>query len=87
MCCWVTLLRFGFFSIFWVENEKIQELNGFQRQIFYFLNWRTYSESEKEAFIEYDEVRAVIPERWWTFLFTIKFICIQKPAIRSFSSF
>lgn len=52
MCPWVTLLRFGLFSIFLVENEKIQELNGFQRQIFYFLNWRTYSESEKEAFIE-----------------------------------
>ena len=87
MCPRVTLLRFGLFSIFLVKNEKIQELNGFQRQIFYFLNWRTYSESEKEAFIEYDKVRAVIPERWWTFLFTIKFICIQKPTIRSFSSF
>ena len=87
MCPWVTLLRIGLFSIFLVKNEKIQELNGFQRQIFYFLNWRTYSESEKEAFIEKDKVGAVIPERWWTFLFTIKFICIQKPAIGSFSSF
>lgn len=35
----------------------------FKRHIFYFLNRRTYSESEKEAFIEYDKVRAVIPER------------------------
>ena len=56
MCPRVTLLRFGLFSIFLVKNEKIQELNGFQRQIFYFLNWRTYSESEKEAFIGYDKV-------------------------------
>ena len=87
MCRWVTPLRLGFFSIFLVENEKIQELNGFQRQIFYFLNWRTYSKSEKEAFIGYDKVGAVVPERWWTFLFTIKFTCTQKPAIRSFSSF
>ena len=36
MCCWVTLLRFGLFSIFLVENEKIQELNGFQKADFLF---------------------------------------------------
>ena len=34
MCRWVTPLRLGFFSIFLVENEKIQELNGFQKADF-----------------------------------------------------